>query len=146
MRKVALFAFVTLLGIWCFFPRAEEKSTWNRLYISRIIPFEDLEEIFVRNTGFLQSEQTIAFGRISKEKDLNAIFERLRNAGFDHIEETEEHIFCSQVNQRIPRRKTRRESEEHIFYSQENPRGPDAPIFIEISKKMRVVVVYWFHL
>lgn len=100
------------------------KATWNRLYISQIIPFEDLEQISVKNSGFLQSETTETVARLSKRERIDEILCKLRTSEFDSIKETE----------------------EHFYGAKEDPRDPDSPIFVEFSKTMGVISVYWFHL
>ena len=100
------------------------KATWSRLYISKIIPFENLEQISVKNSGFLQSEKTRIVARLSKRESIDEILHKLRISDFDTIKETE----------------------EHFYGAKEDPRDPDSPIFVELSKTMGVISVYWFHL
>ena len=102
----------------------EEENAWRNTYISQLIPFEKLEQISVKDTGFLQSKAFTIVARISENENLDEILDVLRDAEFDEIKETEEHLFCS-IN---------------------HPISPHYPLFIVFSKETRVVCVRWFHL
>ena len=102
----------------------EEENAWRNMYISQLIPFEKLEQISVNATGFLQSQTCSIVARISENENLDEILDVLRNAEFDEIKETEEHLFCST----------------------NHPFNPHYPLFVVLSKETRVVYVRWFHL
>lgn len=121
-KAVCVFGFIALF--FYFTSQNREERVWESLYISQLIPFEKLEQISVKRTGFLQSATVKVIARISENENLSEILYALRNGEFDDFEETE----------------------EHLFFSASQAHSPHYPLFIEFSKEMRVVSVYWFHL
>lgn len=87
------------LCFWIYCPffyftsQNREERVWESLYISQLIPFEKLEQISVKRTGFLQSATVKVIARISENENLSEILYALRNGEFDDFEETEEHLF-----------------------------------------------------